>query len=235
MTRHWLGNDRFECNEVAPTHNPSLHLRTSARVGIEGGRASFSRLIATWTIAGWLIAGIVFTPDATMATAGQTASEQGLGSVDDYVQDNPDFYVRSNPDFADTYESPLLGIAVRSGNGSLEGGRLVSGVEILTVIPHSAGEAAGLQGHRHRGVSQTALIIGVLVAAAFFPPAMMGVMALSGIGESHQTIIAVDGERTRDVTDFEEAIEKAEAGEVVYLTVVSGGRREQIRVALPVQ
>ncbi len=45
-------------------------------------------------------------------------------------------------------------------------------------------------------------------------------MAMSGIGESHETIIAVDGERTRDVTDFEEANEKAEAGEVVYLTVV---------------
>ena len=58
---------------------------------------------------------------------------------------------------------------------------------------------------------------------------MMGVMALSGLGESHQTIIAVDGDRTRDVTDFEEAIEKAEAGEVVYLTVVSGGRRTNSR------
>jgi hypothetical protein len=42
-------------------------------------------------------------------------------------------------------------------------------------------------------------------------------------------------DRTRNVTEFEEAIEKADAGEVVYLTVVSSGRREQIRVALPVQ
>jgi S1-C subfamily serine protease len=93
-----------------------------------------------------------------------------------------------------------------------------------------------LQGRRHRGVFfQTSLTIGILATAAFFPPAMLCVMALSGIGESHETIIAVDGERTRDVTDFEEAIEKAKAGEVVYLTVVTGGRREQIRVALPVQ
>jgi uncharacterized metal-binding protein len=61
---------------------------------------------------------------------------------------------------------------------------------------------------------------------------MLGVMALSKIGEPHETIIAVDGERTRNV---EEAIEKADAGEVVYLTVVSSGRREQIRVALPIQ
>ena len=84
-------------------------------------------------------------------------------------------------------------------------------------------------------VSTTALFIGMLAGAALFPPALMAVMALSKIGEPHETIIAVDGERTRDVTEFEEAIEKADAGEVVYLTVVSGGRREQIRVALPVQ
>ena len=65
---------------------------------------------------------------------------------------------------------------------------------------------------------------------------MLGVMALeqSGIGQSHELIIAVDGQRTRDVTDFGEAIEKAEAGEFVYLTILSQGQREQLRVELPV-
>jgi S1-C subfamily serine protease len=219
---------------VRPTRNPSPHHRTLALSG--GGIASFSKFIATWTIACWLIAGVLFTARAAMATAGQTASGQGLGSADDYVQSNPDFYAQSNPDFVDTYEGPLLGIAVRNGMGGLEHGGQLSGVEILTVVPGSPGGAAGLHGRRHRGgVFQTALIVGILASAAFFPPAMMGVMVLSGIGESLETIIAVDGERTRDVTDFEEAIEKAEPGEVVYLTVVSGGRREQIRVALPVQ
>lgn len=56
----------------------------------------------------------------------------------------------------------------------------------------------------------------------------------SGIGVSRELIIAVDGQRTRDVNDFGEAIEKAEAGEVVYLTVLSHGQREQLRVELPV-
>jgi S1-C subfamily serine protease len=70
---------------------------------------------------------------------------------------------------------------------------------------------------------------------ALFPPAMMGVLALSKAVELHDMVIAVDGERTYDVTDFEEAIEKAEAGEVVYLTVLRHGRREQIRLALPIQ
>ena len=38
-----------------------------------------------------------------------------------------------------------------------------------------------------------------------------------------------------DVTDFGEAIKNAEEGEVVYLTVLSHGQREQLRVELPGQ
>ncbi|MFZ1121626.1 MAG: hypothetical protein WAN81_15485, partial [Candidatus Binataceae bacterium] len=116
-----------------------------------------------------------------------------------------------------------------------EHGRVVSGVEILTVIPGSPAGAAGLQGSSPGTLRTTVLFIGMVAGAAFFPPAMLAVMVLSKIGEPHETIIAVDGERTRNVTEFEEAIEKADAGEMVYLTVVSSRRREQIRVALPVQ
>jgi S1-C subfamily serine protease len=81
-----------------------------------------------------------------------------------------------------------------------------------------------------------ALTVGILAGAIFSPPAMLGMIALeqSGVGQSHELIIAVDGQRTRNVTDFEEAIGKAEAGEFVYLTVVSHGQREQLRVELPV-
>ena len=225
--------DSYEHDEAGPTRDPSLHQRTLCRSGIRGRGGSFSKLVAIWTIAGWLMAGIVFAAGGTTATASQTASGQGLGSTRDYLQSNSDSYVQSNP--AGTYESPLLGIAVTSGTVGLEYGRVVSGVEILTVIPGSAGGVAGLQGSSPGVFRTTALVIGMVAGAALFPPAMLGVMALSKIGEPHETIIAVDGERTRDVTEFEEAIEKADAGEVVYLTVVSSGRREQIRVALPVQ
>jgi S1-C subfamily serine protease len=159
-----------------------------------------------------------------MATAGQSASEPSLGSANDYV--------KNNPDFPDASEIPLLGIEVNNGADSLKDGHPVSGVEVLSAIPSGPGAAAGLQGRRE-GV-QTALTVGILAGALFFPPAMLGMIALqqSGIGISRELIIAVDGQRTRDVTDFGEAIEKAEAGEVVYLTVLSHGQREQLRVEL---
>jgi hypothetical protein len=211
-------------NEKGP-RRALLRRRILSRTAIRGVRPSFSRLIVTWTMAGWLIAATVFAAGATTATAGQTASGQDLGSADDYVQSNP----------ADAYESTLLGIAVQNGTGELGHGLSVSGVEVLNVIPGSPGGAAGLQDCQPRVFRTTATIIGMLAAGALFPPAISGVMALSNIGQSHETIIAVDGERTPDIAEFEGAIEKAGPGEVVYLTVVSGGQREQIRVALPVQ
>jgi S1-C subfamily serine protease len=109
----------------------------------------------------------------------------------------------------------------------LEYGRWVSGVEILAVIPGSPGEAAGLQGSRP-GVLHTTILMTGLLATAFFPPAMMGVIALNKAAEPHEMIIAVDGKRTCDVTDFEEAIQKAEVGEVVYIeTLQLSLRRSQ--------
>jgi hypothetical protein len=225
--------DSCEHNEAGPTRDPSLHQRTLCRSAIRGSRALFSRLIVIWTIAGWLAAGIVSAAGGTTATADQTASGQGLGSARDYMQSNSGSYVQSAP--TGGYESPFLGIAVQSDTVGLGHGRMVSGVEIVTVIPGSPAGAAGLQGSSPGALRTTVMFIGMVAGAAIFPPAMLGVMALSKIGEPHETIIAVDGERTRNVTEFEQVIEKADAGEVVYLTVVSSGRREQIRVTLPIQ
>jgi S1-C subfamily serine protease len=186
-----------------------------------------SRLVTARTIAISLMIGpIVLGACATMVTAGQPFLEPSLGSASDYV--------KNNPDFANTYEIPLLGIEVDNETDSLKDGHEVSGVEVLSTIPSGPGAVAGLQGRRE-GI-QAALTLGIMAGAVFFPPAMLGVVALqqSGIGQSHELIIAIDGQRTRDITDFREAIEKAEAGEFVYLTVLSHGEREQLRVELPV-
>jgi hypothetical protein len=77
-----------------------------------------SRLVAARTIAASLIVAIVLGAGATMATAGQSASEPSLGSANDHV--------KNNPDFADASEIPLLGIEVNNGADSLKGGHPVS-------------------------------------------------------------------------------------------------------------
>ena len=134
-----------------------------------------SRLVAARTIAASLVVAIVLGAGATMATAGQSASEPSLGSANDYV--------KNNPDFADASEIPLLGIEVNNGADSLKDGHPVSGVEVLSAIPSGPGAAAGLQGRR-QGV-QTALTVGILAGAVFFPPAMLGMIALQQAGSEY--------------------------------------------------
>jgi hypothetical protein len=182
--------------------------------------------LARRTIAFLLTGAIVAGSCAALADPGDAVSTPGLGSANDYVTDSSES--------TGAYEIGLLGIEVNDGVARLKDGHPVSGVEIIKIVPNGAAAAAGLHG-RHEG-AQVALTIGLLAGAVFFPPAMLGMMALqqSGLGSSHELIIAVDAQRTRDVADLGDALTKAHAGEIVYLTVVSGGEREQIPVELPV-
>jgi S1-C subfamily serine protease len=81
------------------------------------------------------------------------------------------------------------------------------------------------------------MTIALSVGTLFFPPAIVGLVEVqeSGLGESHDLIIAVDGQRTRNLDDFRRTIGEAEAGEIVYLTVLYGGERNQVRVELPAE
>jgi S1-C subfamily serine protease len=157
--------------------------------------------------------------------AGSSASDgqsQELGSVEDYLEDDPSF--------AGTYKVPLIGIEVSNGRSELKSGVQLAGIEIHQ-IPDSPGAAAGLQGRQ--AAVQIALV--ALTWGLFFPPAaVLGAMVMkrSGIGQSHELIIAVDAQRTYDVGELESALGRAEPGETDYLTVVSGGRREQVRMNL---
>jgi S1-C subfamily serine protease len=186
---------------------------------------SLSRLVATWTMAALLTTGIMLGAGASTVRGDEMYEQPGLGSTEEYMN--------RTPDFPDSYEVPLLGIEVINGVGSLKGGHPFSGVEIIRAFPSSPVAAAGLQGRSDK--VQTVITLGLMAGSMFFPPAMFGVMALqqSGIGQSHQLIIAVDGQRTRDLFDLGQALQETKAGEIVYLTVVSGGRRAQVRVALP--
>jgi len=191
-----------------------------------------TRSIGTWTLVAFMIAASLFAESSSLARSAQSDSGQGLGSIDEYEQ--------TAASSAEDYESSVLGLAVRNDtqwfghNSWLEHDRWVSGVEILHVTPGSPGAAAGLQGSR-AGMLQMGLLVTGFVASAFFPPAMVGLMALREATEPHEMIIAVDGRRTCDVLDFEAALAKAAAGEVVYLTVVRHDQREQVPLTLPHQ
>jgi S1-C subfamily serine protease len=168
---------------------------------------------------------------AAYSTANSQASRptidpRGLGTVEEYITGSPDSKLRS------VYIASL-GIDVMNGQVTLNDGRSVAGVRIISVLPHDVGAAAGLRGENV--VIPVQLLTGVLVAGAVvFPPAVLGAVLVerSGIGESYDLIIAADGQRTHDVRELAEALRETLRGELVYLVIVRQGQRESVVVRL---
>lgn len=146
-----------------------------------------------------------------------------VGSVDDYMREQHSGLAR---------EVPELGLEVTEGTGSLASGASLRGIKVIRVIPDGPAALAGLRDEQIIGKS---ILAGALFAGGlFFPPALVVAIAVAGsdIGDSHDTIIAVDSERTRDVQDLEDAIGKSKEGPIIYLSVVRAGRRNQLEVLL---
>jgi PDZ domain len=147
----------------------------------------------------------------------------GLGFLADYTGD-------VSPGFI--HEVPELGIEIVNGTGRLETGATLSGVRVIRVLPKGPAARAGIRDQRTRG---RAILTGALVAGGLiFPPILLAAFAVgqSDLGDSYDTIIAVDAERTRDVIELENAIRKGRGAPIVYLSVVRDGKRNQVQVVV---
>ena len=173
----------------------------------------------------------VSAAEVTVAAAGsanQTQTQsQALGSVKDYVNGDPNA-VGENED-----QVSALGIEVANGESKLTRGPSVTGIKVISVDPNGPAAMAGLQSERMIG--RTALTAALAVGGMVFPPAMFIAILVSqgDVGESHDLIIAVDGERTRNIADLQDALSREDGGEIVYLVVVRAGRRDCVAVHLP--
>jgi S1-C subfamily serine protease len=161
------------------------------------------------------------------AAAGSANQSQALGSVKDYVGGDAGS-VGENED-----QVPALGIEVTNGESKLTRGPSVIGIKVISVDAGGPAAIAGLQSERL--IARTALTAVLAVGGLFVPPAMIAAILISqsDVGESHDLIIAVDGERTRNIADLQDALSRADDGEIVYLVVVRAGRRQCVAVRLP--
>ena len=169
----------------------------------------------------------VFAAQVIVAAAGSANQSQALGSVKDYVGGDSDSVGENE------FQVPALGIEVTNGQSKLTRGPSVTGIKVITVDPGGPAAIAGLQSERI--IARTALTAVLAVGGLFVPPAMIVAILVSqsDVGESHDLIIAVDGERTRNIADLQDALSRADDGEIVYLIVVRKGRRQCLAVRLP--
>ena len=67
----------------------------------------------------------------------------------------------------------------------------------------------------------------------FSTSALMSSTTNVPLGESYDLIIAVDGWRVMNFLEFEDRMHDLQPGEIVYLSVVHDGKRQQVPVQVP--
>jgi hypothetical protein len=164
------------------------------------------------------------------------------------LQNNPDVarYEREQSGYVDpqqyrdlrsfmaegAFNTPI-GVELEESRRRLSDGEEADGLLVLEVAKDSPAAKAGLHAYTH--TARSVMTGAAIVAAMFFPPAIMAVPLLdyTQAGESYDMIIGVDGIRVTNFLDFEDRMHDLRPGEIVYLSVVRNGKREQIRVYVP--
>ena len=163
-------------------------------------------------------------------------SEQAIppqpGSVDDYIK-NTEADIAAAPLL--TLNAEILGIHVFNTRGALVSGQLVRGVGVDVVDPAGPAYEAGIRAphvRKARAAAEAGLIALIFGGAMFFPPVIMVIPLMNPMEfREFDVILAVDAQRTHDVFEFQDSLRNIKPGELVYLTVLREGKREEIHVS----
>ena len=142
-------------------------------------------------------------------------TENGTGDIDSNQNRNGNGHGYRNQPHA----RPYLGITVQYTTRCYQGGE-EHGLEVLTIDPNSPAAQAGLQARS--GI--TAVGAALTTLSAYIPGgSILATKALGSTGAEGQEgdlIVAVDGNRVRDQSDLETAMEHLKPGDTMYLTVI---------------
>jgi len=188
-------------------------------------------------------------PDAATETApiqeqdqNQNASD-GAGApdaapdqpqADDATQADLPPHVYSLQDFINQgMDDSPLGIELREDCTKLQTHEKICGLAVLDVRNGSPADKAGVK--RFTALTHDLLDGASVAAALVFPPAIVAVAVIdqSGIGETFDLVIGVDGRRVRHILDFQDLTSNVRPGDTVYLTIVRAGKRVQLPVQIP--
>jgi hypothetical protein len=165
------------------------------------------------------------------STADSSSDQQ---QTDDDPQPDLPPHVYSLQDFINQgIDDSPLGMELREDCTKFESHEKVCGLAVLDVRNGSPADNAGVK--RYTALTHDLLDGASVAAALVFPPAIVAVAVIdqSGIGESFDLIIGVDGRRVRHILDFQDLTSNVRPGDTVYLTIVRAGRRVQLPVQVP--
>ena len=150
-----------------------------------------------------------------------------------------------NPDTYQQQQAPLqefineednsspLGVELREDHRKLSSGEDATGLLIVSVAAGSPAAKAGL--HAYSDTTRTVLTGAAVAGLMFFPPAALLVPVIQAVpmGENYDLIIAVDGWRVMNYIEFADRLHDLQPGEIVYLSLIRNGQRQQISVQVP--
>lgn len=144
----------------------------------------------------------VGTPDTTAPAPGQYSSVA------------PDTGAAANQ------ARPYLGMTVQAIYANDQPGRLITGLEVVSVDSGGPAARAGLHGRtKMSSLGETGATAGALL-----PPldiVMMPLLKRAGsLGHGGDLIIAIDGKRVRDNLDLQTALASLKPGDTIYFTIL---------------
>jgi S1-C subfamily serine protease len=181
---------------------------------------------SVWLLA-IVIAGTLPSAEAIANDNSVSYQPQSSAEIDPHLH-SLDEYVHSG-----AIDVPPLGLRLREDQRQLKSGASAKGLLIVAVEKGSPAATAGLQALQE---APKQVLAGLAVVGSMaFPPAiiLLPIVASLPVGYGGDLIIGVDGSRVTNALDFEDDIRDVQPGEIVYLTIVRGGRRLQVRVPVP--
>ncbi len=166
--------------------------------------------------------------------AANADSDQDQSQGDDSTQTDLPPHVYSLQDFVNQgVEDSPLGVELREDCSKLKTDEKVCGLAVLEVRQGSPADKAGIK--RYTALTHDLLDGASVAAALVFPPAIVAVAVIdqSGIGETFDLVIGVDGRRVRHILDFQDLTSNVRPGDTVYLTIVRSGKRMQVPIQVP--
>jgi S1-C subfamily serine protease len=149
-----------------------------------------------------------------------SGQDESIGSAADYIQTLNRAVTMST-----------IGVSVRDGRTELLDGHEVNGVEVIDAAAESPAASLGIQSCRMAArvaFAETGGFVATILAPVI---QLLRPIDHMSMFDDRDVILALDGERIRNILDLADRVQSLARGDRIYLTIARRGRRVQICIA----